>query len=153
MLPVGLSRVTMQFKSHDFKQKITWSLATFQAETKPSNSILSWYKLMQVDSAGAQQVVDAGIGTDTLCIIVIIVRGNLTLSLQKHNCLCCLACSRSRAEWPTHYSWTPQRIYTASPWHHSTGLSVGVGSTISWKKLRFHLKWVLNCIVMEFCGF
>ena len=31
----------------------------------------------------AQQVVVAGIGTETLCIIVIIVRHNLTLSLQK----------------------------------------------------------------------
>ena len=33
--------------------------------------------------AGAQQVVGAGIGTETLCIIVIMVRGNLTSSLQK----------------------------------------------------------------------
>ena len=24
------------------------------------------------------------------------------------------------AEWQTQYAWTPQRIYTASPWHHST---------------------------------
>ena len=28
-------------------------------------------------------MVDAGIGTETLCIIIIIVRGNLTLSLHK----------------------------------------------------------------------
>ena len=24
-----------------------------------------------------------------------------------------------RSEWPTHFAWTQQRIYTASPWHHS----------------------------------
>ena len=46
---------------------------------------LSWHQAKLLCSS-AQQMVSAGIGTDTLCIIVIIVRGNLTLSLQKRNC-------------------------------------------------------------------
>ena len=47
-----------------------------------------------------------------------------------------------RAEWPTHYAWTQQRIHTASLWHHSTG----VYNSFKNQRLRFwiSLKLVLN---------
>ena len=38
---------------------------------------------MTLKGAGAQELVDGDIHTETLCIIIKIVRGNLTLSLQK----------------------------------------------------------------------
>ena len=95
---------------------------------------------------GAQQVVGGGIGFETLGIIVIFVRGNLILFLQKtqlHASQAFWGALEPGAKWPTYYGWTLQRIYTASLWHHR--------DTIHFKRLRFWLKWGLNSIAWDSC--
>ena len=58
-------------------------------KTKPPSLSFLAAKWAALLCAGAQQVSGVwGFGTDTLYIIVIIVRGNLTISLQKKNCWC-----------------------------------------------------------------
>ena len=84
-------------------------------------------------------MVSAGIGTDTLCIIVIIVRGNLTLSLQKRNC-------RRRSK-VTGFKNSEQNDQLTKPKLRRgfilPDLDITVpGSTIRLKRLEFRLKWV-----------
>ena len=117
-----------QPKSH-FSWRVNWQgdFWHFEETAMSYISCTSWH---WVDTwllwAGTQQVVGSGIGTEILCIIVIIVRAISLYLNKKHKCL------RSRAllwallelgaEWPTpsHYAWS-QRIYTqaTSLWHHS----------------------------------
>ena len=68
-----------------FSRKVTWQ-GDFCHLKEAANLILSWHSLCSwhwVDTERLCSVCTAPIGTETLCMIVIIVIGNLTLSLQK----------------------------------------------------------------------
>ena len=66
------------------KDHLTWDS---QLDTGLILGDTSWQLVV---CAGSQQVVGPGICTKTLCVIVIIVRGNLTLSLQNNTTACAL---------------------------------------------------------------
>ena len=96
----------------------------------------------------------AGIGTKTLCIIAIIVRGNLTLSLGKTQLPALLGPSTGSRTWSRVTNWLRLNSWTrhcrVCRWFkvilYCQPLTVQ-GPTIRLKRLRFHWKCVLNSIV------
>ena len=67
-----------------------WLLSLWRDSQLHTGLILGDTGWQLVVCAGSQQVVGPGICTETLCIIVIIVRGNLTLSLQNNTTACAI---------------------------------------------------------------
>ena len=140
-----------------FSWRVTWQ-GDFCHLQEAANLILSWsswYKAITswhwVDTellcSGAQQVVGAGISAETLCIIVIIVKDNLTLYLQKTHLPAQFGSSTvllgSRTQSRIHKLTTVElsKVFLLS----ALGITVQ-DPIIHIKRLRFHLKWVLNSI-------